>query len=40
MDNGELFNTNVNDQVSGFSILQIFNALQSDVTTVQQYKAR
>ena len=40
MDNGELFNKNVNDQVSGFSILQIFNAVQSDVSTVQQYKAR
>jgi hypothetical protein len=32
--------TGVNDQVSGFTIAQIFSALQSDVTTVQQYKAR
>lgn len=30
----------VNDPVSGFTISQIFNALQSDVTTVQQYRAR
>ena len=30
----------VNDPVTGFTISQIFNALQSDVTTVQQYRAR
>ncbi len=41
MDNSvEPFQTHVNDQVSGFTIAQIFNALQSDVTTMQQYKAR
>lgn len=28
----------VNDQVSGFTIAQIFNAYQNNVTTVQQYK--
>lgn len=32
--------TTVNDQVKGFSIAQLFHALQSDVTTVQQYKAK
>jgi hypothetical protein len=32
--------TVVNDQVSGFTISQIFNALQSDITTLPQYKAR
>ena len=32
--------TIVNDQVSGFSIAQIFGALQSDVTSVTQYKTR
>ena len=40
MDNGEPTNTLVNDQVSGYTIGQIFAALQSDVTTVSQYKAR
>ena len=30
----------VNDPVSGFTIPQIFNGLQSDVITVQQYRAR
>lgn len=30
----------VNDPVLGFTISQIFNPLQSDVTTVQQYRAR
>ena len=30
----------VNDQVLGFSIQQLFNALQTDVTTVQQYRLR
>lgn len=30
----------MNDQVSGFTAYQIFNALQSDVTTVPQYKTR
>lgn len=28
----------VNDQVSGFTISQIFNAYQTNVTSVQQYK--
>ena len=36
MDNTPTENT-VNDLVSGFTIPQIFNALQSDVTTVQKY---
>jgi hypothetical protein len=40
MDNGEVFGTGVNDQVSGFTISQIFNAIQSDIATVQQYRAR
>ncbi len=37
-------NTNENypviDSISGFTISQLFAALQSDVTTLQQYKAR
>ncbi len=32
--------TIVNDQVSGFTTAAIFNALQSDVTTVPQYRTR
>jgi hypothetical protein len=40
MDNGEPPATHVNDVVSGYTIAQIFAALQSDVTTVSQYKAR
>jgi len=28
------------DNVSGFTIQQLFNALQNDITTVPQYKAR
>jgi|SRR6185437_7438473 len=32
--------TIVNDQVTGFTIGTLFNALQSDVSTVQQYRAR
>ena len=32
--------THVNDNVSGITITQIFAALQSDVTTLAQYKAR
>jgi hypothetical protein len=28
------------DNISGFTIAQLFNALQSDVTTLQLYKAR
>jgi hypothetical protein len=28
------------DNVSGFTVQQLFNALQSDITTVPQYKAR
>lgn len=39
MDNKPTENT-VNDLVTGFTIPQIFNALQSDITTVQQYWAR
>ena len=39
MDNTQTENR-VNDLVSGFAIPQIFNALQSDVTTVQQYRDR
>ncbi len=30
----------VNDQVSGFTISELFAALQNDVTTVQQYHTR
>jgi len=30
----------VTDNVSGFTILQLFNALQSDITSVQQYRTR
>ena len=41
MDNGEpTFNTSVNDQVSGYTISQLFGALQSDVTSIPQYEAR
>ena len=40
MDNGEPAVTLVNDQVSGFTISQIFASFQTDVITVQQYKAR
>src|SRR5690348_11923031 len=41
MDTGEpSYYTLVNDQVSGITISQLFAALQSDVTTVPQYKAR
>ncbi len=41
MDNGEpAAVTGVNDQVSGYTIKQLFTALQSDVTTMAQYKAR
>jgi hypothetical protein len=41
MDTGEpSYYTLVNDQVSGITISQLFAALQSDVTTVSQYKAR
>lgn len=41
IDNGEpTFNTSVNDQVSGYTISQLFGALQSDVTSISQYKAR
>jgi len=32
--------TKVNDQVSGYTIQQIFGALQSDITSISQYKAR
>ena len=40
MDNGEPLQTLVNDQVSGFTIAQIFSALQIDVTKLSQYKAK
>lgn len=30
----------VNDQVSGFTNAQLFNSIQSDVKSVQQYKLR
>ena len=40
IDNGEPPSTGVIDQVSGFTIAQIFAALQSDVTSVPAYKAR
>ena len=33
-------NTLVNDQVSGFSIQQIFSALQSDIVSMPQYRSR
>jgi len=41
MDNGEpTYFTQVNDQVSGYTIQQIFAAYQSDVTTMQQFRDR
>ena len=40
IDNGEPTFTLVNDQVSGYTISQIFGALQSDVTSVPQFQAR
>ena len=41
MDIGEPTSTYpVNDQVSGFSIAQLFNALQSDISSVTAYKTR
>ena len=41
IDNAENFTvTGVNDQVSGYTIQQIFSALQSNVSTIAQYKAR
>lgn len=41
MDNGEPFPiTQVNDNVSGYTIQQLFAAMQSDITTVAQYRAR
>ena len=41
IDIGEpTINTSVNDQVSGFSIQQIFSALQSDIFSIPQYKSR
>ena len=30
----------LNDVVTGYTIKQIFNALQSDITTLQQYRVR
>ncbi len=32
--------TIVNDQVTGFTIQKIFSALQSDVSSMQQYRTR
>ena len=32
--------TIVNDHVTGYSIAQLFGALQSDVTSIPQYKAK
>ncbi len=40
IDNGEIAQTNVNDNVAGFTITQIFAGHQADVTTVPQYRAR
>jgi len=40
MDNAEPGATLVNDQVSGYTIQQIFTALQSDVSNMAQYRAR
>ena len=40
MDNTPTETYPVTDNVSGFTISQLFNALQSDVTSVQQYRAR
>ncbi len=40
IDNGEPPATFVNDQISGLTTSQIFSPLQSDVTTIPQYKAR
>jgi len=41
IDNGEPFSIkHVNDLVSGYTNGQIFAALQSDVTTISQYKTR
>jgi len=40
IDNGEPVSTNVNDQVFGLTTQQIFAALQNDVTTILQYRAR
>ena len=40
MDNGEPPFTMINDQVSGYTIQQIFAAYQPDVTTLQQYRDR
>ena len=39
MDNTPLEIT-VNDNVNGYTIQQIFGALQSDVVSISQYKAR
>lgn len=41
IDNGENFTVSgVNDQVSGYTIKQIFTALQNDVSSIPQYKTR
>ncbi len=33
-------NTPVIDNIGGFTITQLFNGLQSDITTIPQYRAR
>ncbi len=40
IDNGEPPSTGVNDQVSGFTIAQMFSALQSSIYTLQDYRLR
>lgn len=41
MDTGEPASTYpVNDQVSGFSVAQLFNALQSDISSISSYKTK
>jgi hypothetical protein len=40
MDNTPTETVPVIDNVNGFTIQQLFNALQSDVTTVPQYRSR
>ena len=40
IDNGEPFSTTVNDNVNGYTIQQIFAALQSDINSLSQYEAR
>lgn len=40
MDNGEPAFTHVNDQVTGLTIAQIFTPLQSDVSSLSQYRTK